>query len=162
MANLVNCAIFTKLYSPIAKISLISIHACNSGWIRQTFFHQTDLLVDSPNFSPTSFVIYGMFLFSCKLVCSYMSCIHGIFDVVSMWMVNCYLYACVCLHVADCPIIQVPGRVYPVTVHHLEDLLPEMRCVSFIHNSVFVYVCLSFFVSYTHTQNTHTHTTMLC
>ena len=46
------------------------------------------------------------------------------------------------LYVADCPIIQVPGRVYPVTVHHLEDLLPEMRCV--------------FLRTHTHTH-THTH-----
>ena len=31
------------LFSPIAQISLIYIHICNFGWIRQTFFRQTDL-----------------------------------------------------------------------------------------------------------------------
>ena len=33
----------------------------------------------------------------------------------------------VCVRVVDCPIIKVPGRVFPVTIHHLEELLPEMR-----------------------------------
>ena len=50
---LTNRTIFAKLYSPIAKISLISTH--NSGWICRTFFHPTDLLADLPNF------VYGMY-----------------------------------------------------------------------------------------------------
>ena len=46
---------FGKLRHIYLPISLVSIHTCNSGWIRQTFFHQADLLADLPNFSPTSF-----------------------------------------------------------------------------------------------------------
>ena len=46
---------FGKLYS---KINLISIHTRNSGLICQIFFHQTDLLVDLPNFSPANFLLF--------------------------------------------------------------------------------------------------------
>lgn len=28
---------------------------------------------------------------------------------------------------SDCPIIRVPGRIFPVTIHYLEELLPQMR-----------------------------------
>ena len=49
------CAIFAKHYSSFAKISLISIHTHNSG---QTFFHQTNLLADSANFSPANFLSF--------------------------------------------------------------------------------------------------------
>ena len=49
------CAIFAKLFSSVAKISLISIHTHNSG---QSFFHQSNLLADSANFSPTKFLSF--------------------------------------------------------------------------------------------------------
>ena len=51
MANFVNCTIFAKLYSPIAIISLTSIHAHN-------FVPPNCFLADLTNFSPANFLSF--------------------------------------------------------------------------------------------------------